>query len=518
MANSVVEAILNDIDNGKKLVILAGAGLSMAIPTEMDGGAEVAARVIGEIKTQMADFPDSSDPGQVYDEMVRRRGQPGIQTFVDVVQQVGIANYPVNVGHTAIIKLYLEGVIDQVYSLNVDPHLEHCSYNVILPSGWHDTQNLEGTARTHPMCFRYGLNAVVPPGKLPWLQKVHGCMLLDPLKTIWSAALLALETWPADAAWAQAGFEGCIQNRSVVIVGCGYPVSYVNRSIQRGKQHSAAPPPSYLVCIDTFDDYSTNKNPALVHAAGVPQANYLQQSATQFLPELHAEFCKRVLSTIRGEISAKWDSISNASVPGSLFPTRRPAIDQAVGEVMELMKSDLTLLQKVLRRSFLWRTDVSRKEIETYYVSLKLNKIFVGELLGMIALVKASFPDCTLGPQQAVCTLKIPEGRQILAVHCRGTSAVQVRDEIICGFFESQGPLLPENLLLILLDTDALATDISKMPPKNRTRSQGKPSSRVVASKEMPASWRLTTTGDTINRAPFMPVAEWDTLIRGLII
>lgn len=518
MANPVVEAILNDIDNGKKLVILAGAGLSMAVPTEMDGGAEVAARVIGEIKPQMEDFPDSSDPGQVYDEMVRRRGQAGIQRFVDIVQQVGFAYYPVNDGHTAIIKLYLEGAIDQVYSLNVDPHLEHCSYTVILPSGWHDAQNLEGTARTHPMCFRYGLNAVVPPGKLPWLQKVHGCMHLDPLKTIWSAVLLALEAWPADAAWAQAGFEGCIQNRSIVIVGCGYSVRYINRSIQRGKAHSAAAPPSYLVSIDSFDDYSANKNPALVDAARVPQANYLQQSATQFLSELHSELCKRVLNTIRGEISSKWDSISNASVPGSLFPTRRPTIDQAVNEVLELMKSELALLQKVLRRSFLWRTDVSRKEIETYYVSLKLNKDLVGELLGMIALVKASFPNCTLGPQQAVWTLKVPEGRQILAVHCRGTSAVQVRDEIICGFRDSLGPLLPENLLLILLNTDALATDISKMPPQNRTRAQGKPSSRVAASIEMPASWRLTTTGDTINRAPFIPVAEWDALMQSLVI
>jgi hypothetical protein len=138
LANPLVNAILNDIQQDRKLVILVGAGLSMATPTEMDGGADVAARVIEEIRLEIEDFPESRDPGQVYDEMVTRIGQPGVQRFIGIVQHVGFANYPVNAGHKAIIKLYLEGVVDQVYSLNVDPHLENCSNRIILPGGWND--------------------------------------------------------------------------------------------------------------------------------------------------------------------------------------------------------------------------------------------------------------------------------------------------------------------------------------------------------------------------------------------
>jgi hypothetical protein len=89
----MVEAILDDIFADRKLIILAGAGLSMATPTEMDGGAEVAYRVATEIRTEIADFPDSSAPGLVYDEMSSRSGQLGVQRFIDIVRQVGFANY-----------------------------------------------------------------------------------------------------------------------------------------------------------------------------------------------------------------------------------------------------------------------------------------------------------------------------------------------------------------------------------------------------------------------------------------
>ncbi|MGA7852658.1 MAG: hypothetical protein WCA15_04975 [Candidatus Acidiferrales bacterium] len=135
----------------------------MAVPTEMDGGADVAARVVTEVRADTPDFPELDDPGLVYDEMFRRSAQAGIGRFVRIVQQVGFANYPVNEGHKAIIRLFLEGAIEQVYSLNVDPHLENCSNSIILNAGWADTQNIHGTTGTHAMCYRYGLDAVDCP-------------------------------------------------------------------------------------------------------------------------------------------------------------------------------------------------------------------------------------------------------------------------------------------------------------------------------------------------------------------
>src|SRR6266849_8385709 len=49
LAHPIIRSLADEILHGRKLVVLAGAGLSMATPTEMDGGAEVAARVVAEI-------------------------------------------------------------------------------------------------------------------------------------------------------------------------------------------------------------------------------------------------------------------------------------------------------------------------------------------------------------------------------------------------------------------------------------------------------------------------------------
>ena len=119
MAHPIISMLAQEILHGRKLVVLAGAGLSMALPTEMEGGADVATRVVTEVRTDTPDFPELDDPGQVYDEMFRRSAQAGIGRFVEIVQHVGFANYPVNEGHKAIIRLFLEGGIEQRRRLDV---------------------------------------------------------------------------------------------------------------------------------------------------------------------------------------------------------------------------------------------------------------------------------------------------------------------------------------------------------------------------------------------------------------
>jgi hypothetical protein len=270
------------------------------------------------------------------------------------------------------------------------------------------------------------------------------------------------------------------------------------------------------VSIDSFGDFET-KNASLIQSARVNQTTYLQQSATLFLPELHSELCKRVLDIVRAAIAVRWETISNASMAGSLFVTRRAALDQELANDLESLKRNLGLLQQILRRSFLWGTDVSEREIESFYVSLRLNRNLLVELFGILAVLKLSLPGYTFDTDQFLWTLKVTAGRQILVIHCRGASAVTVRDEIICRLMDSQGPLTPGNILLVLLNTDATGDDISKLPPRRRTRATGNPSSRVTGLSDVPASWRVTTSGDTINRAPFISVNEWDVTMQELV-
>jgi hypothetical protein len=122
----------------------------MAAPTEFDGASQLARRIVESIRAETPDFPDIDDPGIVFDTLIAQEPAQGNAKFIAIIQAVGPAYYPANTGHAALIKLYLEDTIQNIYSLNVDPQLEQCSIRLILNAGWLDARNIGATrARTH---------------------------------------------------------------------------------------------------------------------------------------------------------------------------------------------------------------------------------------------------------------------------------------------------------------------------------------------------------------------------------
>ena len=186
-------------DEHYQLVVLACAGISMGCPSEFHGGAELVRHVIEHVRGEFADFWNyrGTDIGQLYDELVTAHGERGKERFLDAIGAIGPEFYPANQGHKAILKLYLEGVIKAIYTLNVDWLFEASAHELILPAGWRQAQNLSGISSTHPFGSRWGSGPDRRRGAgPPILHKIHGCISTHPRDTVWSAALLGSAAWP----------------------------------------------------------------------------------------------------------------------------------------------------------------------------------------------------------------------------------------------------------------------------------------------------------------------------------
>ena len=498
--------------NGEKLIILAGAGLSMAAPTEFDGGSDLARRIIQTVRAEFPDFPDTNDPGVVFDTLVDRDLAQGAARFIAIVQDVGPAYYPTNAGHAALIKLYLEDTIQNIYSLNVDPQLELCSTRLILNAGWLDAGDIGGNARAHSLALRWSEHGVEGVNLPPRLQKLHGCILRDPNRTIWSATQLSGTDWPAGARWAQTGFESDIQHFTLLIVGCGYPVAYLNRSIEQGKGHAAVQKRSYLVSIEPFADYAAHRNPDLIRVAGVGEDTFFDISASELLDRLLASFSKKLLNKIENDLVTQIGAVAQYSVEHSVFLEERPALLDHVHQIIENFRGDLHLLQRFLKRSLLWARDLAFPQIGEYYIPLHSNQDSLNDLLKTLALLRLSLGECVLDPEQIVFSLRLPNGCPVIAVYCRGLLPQQIRDEIMGRLLNSQGPVLPQALTLLLLHAQVSTEDLLRVPPRNRTRAVG-PLNRTNVRTNPPDTWNLATGGDTIERAAYLSSAEWRTLM-----
>jgi hypothetical protein len=514
---SLNELAINDLAAdlmapGRRLIILAGAGLSMAAPTEFDGGAELARRVVRSIRAEIPDFPNIDDPGLVFDALIARDPDGGAAKFVAIIQAVGPEYYPANAGHAALIKLYLEDVIQNIYSLNVDPQLEQCSTRLILNAGWTDANDIGGTARTHSLALRWSERGVAGTNLPPRLHKLHGCILRDAESTIWSAALLTSNDWPTGARWAQTGFESDIQHFPLLIVGCGFPVTYINRSIDRGKNFAASRKPSYLVSIESYANYVTNRNPDLVQVAGVRENTFFDVSASVFLESLHAAFIRKLLDGAKAELRGQIEDIAEVSAEHSVFVDEQAPLLDHITQIADAFKGNLDLLEKFLKKSLLWGRDLSLPQITEYYVPLRSNRLSVNDLIKAVALLRLSLGACVLDEKQVMFSMSLPNGRPIIAVHCRGLLPQAIIDKIFGTLLGLQGPVLPQTLTLLLLNTQASTQDLISLPPRNRTRPGGV-LNRTNVSANRPDTWKLATGGDTVERAAYLPSAEWKTLM-----
>jgi hypothetical protein len=499
----------------EKILLLVGAGLSMAVPTEMEGGRQLAQRISRAANDVFPGFPASDDLGVVYDELSLRHGALGVELFLTTFRQVGPAYYPENDGHISIVKLFLEDAIETIYSLNVDDLIEKAASNRILNAGWEDARDLRGNASTHAIGLRWSAHGV--EGAAPQkLIKIHGCIVREPNSTVWSGAALARADWPAVATWALAGFEAHLQLHTLVIVGCGAPVAYVNQSVQRARAIAPVRKTFYLVSMETFPDYSAVRNPQLIQYAEIAEENFLCMNSAQFLRDLHSEVCRNILSAIESAIINRIEEAPQYAVADSVALSESNALKQSVQRVGAAFRENLDFLQKFMRRALLWGKDLSPPQFLLYYIPIGLNRELLRDLWECVSLLKLVDDAFELDQEQTVLSARLGAAA-LLVIHCRGFVPQQIRDDLFAKVLEARGPLLPQNLTVLLLRANASAEDIRKIPPKNRSRAVSTVSRTHVAA-DLPASWIITTSRDTIDRAPFETAVLWKQIVRTQLI
>ena len=495
----------------EKVVLLVGAGLSMAVPTEMEGGRQLARRISQIAHDVFPGFPGSEDLGIVYDELSTRHDALGTDLFLRTFQQVGPNYYPENEGHISIVKLFLEDAIEAIYSLNVDDLIEKAAASRILNAGWEDARDLRGNAATHTLGLRWSAHGVEGPAPQK-LVKIHGCIVREPNGTVWSGAALSRQDWPDNASWAMPGFEAHVQSHTLVIVGCGAPVAYLNASIQRAKAVAPENKIFYLVSIDTFQDYSVNLNPGLVNSARITEESFLRMNGSDFLKDLHAEVCRTVLNEIESALINRINDAPNYAVPNSVARVESAALKESVRQVGQHFREDLDLLQKFLRRALLWGKDVSPPQFLLYYISIRLNRELLMDLWESVGMIKLVANACQLDDSQAIQSVRCGVAAPILIIHCRGFFPQQIRDNLFSKLIEVRGPALPNKLTVLLVRANATAEEIKKIPPKNRSRALSS-ISRAHVTSDLPATWIITTSRDTIDKAPFETADQWKQIM-----
>lgn len=189
-----------------KIVIYAGAGISLSPPTGLPAGATLAAAIHARLKTA---FPilkdvDSSDLVAVADAVATLPG--GEEALRQA--SLGAANFKTakpGYAHRTLAHLMLEGVID-VLTTNWDNCIERGSGEELLPTV------------TNPQ----DLVGVTPP----WVLKVHGCASRP------DSLLVTSDHLDTPPAWVQEQTHARLGSAVVVFIGIGDVAGYVRRRIE----------------------------------------------------------------------------------------------------------------------------------------------------------------------------------------------------------------------------------------------------------------------------------------------
>ncbi|PRZ34819.1 SIR2-like protein [Antricoccus suffuscus] len=199
-------ALANRADLASKLVIYAGAGISLSQPTNLPTGAELAARIHMQLKGV---FPvivpiESRDLVAVADAVATLPGgeealrQTSAKSADFKTARPGYA-------HKVLAHLMLEGAID-VITTNWDNCIERGAGEELLPVVTND----------------HDLADVTPP----WVLKVHGCASRPDSLLVTSRSLDNPPTWVREQTHARLG------RAVVVFIGIGDVAGYVKRRIE----------------------------------------------------------------------------------------------------------------------------------------------------------------------------------------------------------------------------------------------------------------------------------------------
>ena len=263
-------SLIND-----RLVVLAGAGLSMAPPSLLPSAATLAQKakqkyeaIYGLVETIPTGIDDQA-------EYFFQRQELATVYFRTLIDQHAFAGQP-NPGHAAIADLLLVRALQAAITTNVDTLIETAGLNQYGQVG----VGIDGRSL-----------AALHPGVAP-LLKVHGCRLSDPDNMVWARGQLTAEPVASRINKSAQWLNVHLLDRDLLIVGFWTDWAYLNEVIA-ATLNDVNPSKVIVVDLATSADLP-QKAPALFELGNRAQSGFhhVQTSGSDFLADLRLSFSR----------------------------------------------------------------------------------------------------------------------------------------------------------------------------------------------------------------------------------
>lgn len=312
---SALESLL-----AERLALLAGAGLSMAPPSNLPSAAAIAADAKRKYDAlHGAGSPSLSLDIEAQAEFFFQQGKLASVYFRTLVDPHVFAAPP-NEGHFAVADLMLIQGIQTAVTTNVDILIETAG------------QRLYGQIGT-------GLDqaevVMLPPRTAP-LLKIHGCRHKDHDNMVWAPGQI---TSPPVSDRIASSAQWLIQrlaDRDLLIVGYWTDWDYLNQVLEQVLDQVR---PSKVIVVDPADSATFQaKAPNLYALSGAVEQGFLhvRASGADFLSELRKSFSKTFIRQLISCGSEEFQNRTGAPAPAAI--TEPPDIDN---ESLWLMRRDL---------------------------------------------------------------------------------------------------------------------------------------------------------------------------------
>lgn len=308
MNDALAARLLTSIENDR-LVVLSGAGVSMAgpsrVPSAFDLAQACSARYL-EISGSAVPAGAESNLEQLADYFLDQHTLATV--FLDRLVLWGPFRDPANGAHFALADFLGCSALQWVTTANVDVLVESAAQQLGEPDFRPSLDGIEATRAT---------------AHKPYV-KLHGCMNRDRDSTVWTRRQLNGATanpsittrLGTSSTWLRAN----LVNRDVIFIGFWSDWAYLNDVLRDAVVGSA---PSTVLLVDPATEAVLEaKAPELwrwCHGAGIDFV-HVAQSGSEFLQELRMRFSQRFLDRVLTDSLVLFDAMSaGAARPASGF-------------------------------------------------------------------------------------------------------------------------------------------------------------------------------------------------------
>jgi len=321
-----------------RLVVICGAGLSMAEPSKVPSAAELAVycskeylKITGESVPQQAEH----DLEKLTQHFIAMNAFESVFIRKLIIPMRSFSRYP-NKGHFAIADFLAGGAIQMCVSTNVDLLIDEAARElgepVFIPA-------LDGD------------EANIPRDHKPFL-KIHGCLKREAEKTLWCSDQLSTDPLRRRIETSKTWLTANLRQRDLIFVGFWTDWAYLNEALLHCLE-STDPNMIFLVDPEKPEVLQT-KAPILWNLATRARSGFkhIQTSGDSFLDELRKYFClqfiKKLLSDSQdsyralskgGSYHGDFDFLDPLST-GDLYALRRDACGIPQGEIVRQKNPD----------------------------------------------------------------------------------------------------------------------------------------------------------------------------------